>query len=103
MKLFTSNPFGRWISVLDGVPSSRWEIAGTIVGLIACGAIALQLFHEWNTHLASTLSLLFLIGFTGVYSFWFLYGLRFRHIGVWIPNAIAVLLQVLLLLVVTFK
>jgi hypothetical protein len=38
-----------------------------------------------------------------VYAFWFLYGLRFARRGIWLPNAIAAGLQVVLMLIVVSK
>jgi len=43
----------------------------------------------------STVSIWFVAGFLLVYFFWFLYGLKFGRRGIWIPNAMAVVLQVL--------
>ena len=42
-------------------------------------------------------------GFVFVYLFWFLYGIRFRHIGVWLPNLIAIVLQLILAAIVVLK
>lgn len=49
------------------------------------------------------LSWLFVLGFTLIYSFWFLYGLRFHRLAIWVPNAIAVVLQFLLAAGVALK
>lgn len=91
------------LNFIDKFSAKTWEGAGAIVGLSACGFIALQLHHEWSTDTASSLSWFHLIGFVFVYLFWFFYGLRFHHIGVWLPNAVATVLQVLLSIYVTIK
>jgi uncharacterized protein with PQ loop repeat len=65
--------------------------------------IAIQLYHEWVTGAQSSLSWFHLIGFAFVYLFWFFYGIRFRHIGVWLPNAVATVLQALLFICVAMK
>ena len=91
------------LEFLEKTPAKTWEAAGTVVGLSACGFIALQLYHEWVTPTPSTLSWFYLIGFIFVYLFWFLYGLRFHHIGVWLPNAVATILQLTLSVFVAFK
>jgi len=90
-------------SFIESISTNTWEVAGSLVGLAACGFIALQLYHEWLTDTPSSLSWFHLIGFIFVYLFWFLYGLRFRHIGVWLPNAVAVVLQCLLFIYVATK
>jgi len=91
------------LSFLEKTSAKTWESAGTIVGLSACSFIALQLQHEWSTEAPSSLSLYHLVGFIFVYLFWFFYGLRFRHIGVWLPNAVATILQLLLFIYVMLK
>jgi len=90
-------------NVLDRISNKTWESAGTLVGLSACVFIALQLYHEWMTDTPSSLSWFHLAGFFFVYLFWFFYGLRFKHIGVWLPNAVATVLQLLLLVYVVIK
>ncbi len=70
-----------------------WERAGVIIGLGACATIAQQIVHEWRLPGPSSVSLFFTGGFFFVYLFWFAYGLRFRRIGIWLPNAVAMILQ----------
>ncbi len=91
------------LSFLEKISAKIWESAGTIVGLSACSFIALQLQHEGATEAPSSLSLYHLVGFIFVYLFWFFYGLRFRHVGVWLPNAVATLLQIWLFVYVVLK
>ena len=90
-------------NLLDKISVKVWETAGTCFGLSACVFIAIQIYYEWLADIPSSLSWFHLVGFVFVYLFWFFYGLRFRHIGVWLPNAVATLLQVLLLIVVAIK
>ena len=42
-------------------------------------------------------------GFLFVYLFWFLYGVRFGRRGIWLPNAVAAVLQVLFAVTVLAK
>ncbi len=91
------------LNLLDRISDRVWETAGTIFGLSACVFIAIQLYHEWLNEMPSSLSWFHLVGFTFVYLFWFFYGLRFRHIGVWLPNAVATFLQAMLLICVAIK
>jgi uncharacterized protein with PQ loop repeat len=81
----------------------QWERTGIAVGLVACISIAIQLFHEWASPHPTSLSWFFLIGFAGVYTFWFFYGVKFNHPGVWLPNGIASILQALLVVCVLLK
>lgn len=88
---------------LDRVGDAVWERVGVAMGLVACASIGSQLAHELSSHGPSTLSWWFLGGFTLGYGFWFLYGLRFRRLAIWLPNGIAVLLQVALAVTVSLK
>jgi hypothetical protein len=88
---------------LDRVQDAHWERIGVAMGLLACASIGSQLVHELSSRVPSTLSWWFLLGFTLTYSFWFLYGLRFRRIAIWLPNAIAGLLQLALAAVAAAK
>lgn len=83
-------------NVLDKISDEHWEAAGTIFGLSACALIAVQLHQEWSSEAKSSLSMFHAIGFVFVYLFWFCYGIRFRHIGVWLPNLVATALQLIL-------
>jgi hypothetical protein len=73
------------------------------MGLVACGSIASQLVHELASRAPSSLSRPFLLGFALVYGFWFLYGLRFRRVAIWLSNGVAVVLQLLLTAAATLK
>ena len=79
-----------------GVLSDKaWDNLGVLVGVLACGTIGYQVLLEWRTPAPSSVSIWFVIGFLFVYSFWFLYGIRFGRRGIWLPNAVAVVLQIL--------
>ena len=88
---------------LDRIGERAWERVGVAMGLVACASIGSQLLHEVANREPSTLSWWFLGGFTAGYAFWFFYGLRFRRLAIWLPNAIAVTLQLALALVVAAK
>lgn len=88
---------------LSKLPENTFEAAGTCVGFIGPVLIALQIHAEWTSHSPSTLSPGYLAGFLGIYLFWFLYGVRFRRLAVWLGNMVAVILQALLLCVVLLK
>ena len=87
----------RWLGrSVDRIADAHWERVGLAMGLLACASIAFQLAHELSSRAPSSLSWPFLLGFAGVYGFWFLYGLRFRRVAIWLSNGIAVVLQLLL-------
>jgi uncharacterized protein with PQ loop repeat len=95
-----------WRSVdkrLEKIGDAHWERAGLAMGLLACVSIASQLVHELSSRVPSSLSWPFLLGFAFVYAFWFLYGLRFRHVAIWLSNGVAMILQVLLTTVAVLK
>lgn len=80
----------RWLSATS---PKAWELTGTGFGLVACSAIVSQIYSEWHSSLPSSLSTYYLVGFAVIYLYWFAYGVRFRHVGVWLPNLVAALLQ----------
>ena len=88
---------------LDRVREAHWERTGILMGLLACASIGSQVVHELASPVKSTLSWPFLAGFAVAYSFWFLYGLRFRRVAIWLPNAVAAVLQLALALVTAAK
>lgn len=88
---------------VDRVPEAHWERVGVLMGLLACLFIGSQVVHELRTPVPSTLSFFFIVGFAIAYGFWFLYGLRFRRTAIWLPNGVAALLQLALLLVAAAK
>lgn len=88
---------------VDRVGDVVWERLGVGMGLLACASIASQLLHELSSSRPSTLSWWFILGFVLVYSFWFLYGVRFRRLATWLPNAVASILQLALAAAVALK
>jgi len=88
---------------VDRVRAAHWEGTGVLMGLLACASIGSQVVHELRSRAPSTLSWPFLAGFALAYSFWFLYGLRFRRVAIWLPNGVAALLQLALALVAAAK
>jgi uncharacterized protein with PQ loop repeat len=88
---------------VDRVGDAHWERVGLAMGLLACASIASQLIHELSSRTPSSLSRPFLLGFTLVYAFWLLYGLRFRRMAIWLSNGVAVVLQLLLTVVAVLK
>jgi len=90
-------------SWLRAISDTAWDNLGILVGCLACGTIGYQVIHEWRAHAPSSVSIWFVVGFLLVYLFWFLYGVRFGRRGIWLPNAVAAILQVLFAVVVLTK
>jgi uncharacterized protein with PQ loop repeat len=88
---------------LQTISDTAWDNLGVLVGGLACGTIGYQVLHEWRTAAPSSVSIWFVVGFLLVYLFWFLYGLRFCRRGIWLPNAIAAILQILFAVVILTK
>jgi hypothetical protein len=82
-------------SGLRALSDRAWDDLGVLVGVLACGTIGYQVWHEWRSPAPSSVSIWFVAGFLFVYLFWFLYGARFGRRGIWLPNAVAAVLQVL--------
>ncbi len=89
--------------ILQRIPDRYFEVAGMIFGLLACLSIALQVHAECSTDTPSTMSKSYVIGFLVIFAFWAFYGVRFRRAALWITNGIAVLMQTILLIVISFK
>lgn len=85
------------------IPEKTFEVTGVCVSFVGPVLITLQLHAEWINKAPSSLSPGYLAGFLMVYLFWFLYGLRFRRLAVWLGNVIGMALQALLLGLVLFK
>jgi uncharacterized protein with PQ loop repeat len=90
-------------SGLRALSDRAWDNLGVLVGVLACASIGSQVFHEWRTTAPSSVSIWFVAGFLFVYLFWFLYGVRFGRRGIWLPNAVAAVLQVLFAVTVLAK
>ena len=88
---------------LSKISENTFEAIGVCVGFVGPAFITLQLHAEWINKAPSSLSPGYLAGFLMVYFFWFLYGLRFRRIALWLGNLIGVVLQALLLGLVLLK
>jgi len=90
-------------SGLRALSDRAWDNTGVLVGVLACGTIGYQVIREWRTAAPSSVSIWFVVGFLFVYVFWFLYGVRFGRRGIWLPNAVAAVLQVLFAVAVLAK
>ena len=90
-------------SRLRALSDTTWDNLGVLVGVLACGTIGYQVWHEWRTPVPSSVSVWFVLGFLFVYAFWFLYGVRFGRRGIWLPNAVAAVLQVLFAATILMK
>jgi hypothetical protein len=90
-------------SGLRALSDKAWDNLGVLVGVLACGTIGYQVFHEWRVSAPSSVSVWFVLGFLLVYSFWFVYGVRVARRGIWLPNAVAAILQLLFAAVVLAK
>lgn len=88
---------------LKKIPERTFETVGVGLGFIGPVLIALQIRAEWINDAPSTLSATYLAGFLVVYTFWTLYGLRFSRFAVWFGNALGIVLQMVLLLLVLLK
>lgn len=89
--------------MLAKISSRTWDNLGVAIGLFACLTIGNQILHEWFNDAPSTVSYGFIGGFFFVYLFWFFYGLRFARVGIWLPNAVAATLQIILGLAIYLK
>jgi len=85
------------------IPETTFEAAGVCIGFVGPVLIMLQIHVEWTSKAPSSLSPGYLAGFLMVYFFWFLYGVRFRRLAVWLGNLMGVVLQALLLGLVLLK
>lgn len=88
---------------IKSIPASSFEFIGIIAGLVGCFVVLIQLIKEYKSRKPSSLSSIFLIGWLFIYAFWGLYGIRFETIALWLTNAIAVVIQTSLCVVVFRK
>lgn len=88
---------------LAAISDRAWDNSGVLVGLVACGTIGYQVVREWRDPAPSSVSLWFVVGFFFVYSFWCLYGIRFGRRGIWLPNGVAAILQVIFAAAILMK
>jgi len=89
--------------VLAAISDSVWDNLGVLIGLVACGTIGYQILREWQNPGPSSVSIWFVVGFLVVYTFWCLYGIRFGRRGIWLPNGVAAVLQVLFAAAILMK
>ena len=88
---------------LSKIPAPYFERAGMLIGLLASTTIGLQIHAEIRSETPTSLSAPFLFGWLLIFGFWLLYGLRFKHIAMWLTNGIALFAQIILLIVVMLK
>lgn len=91
------------MSFLNTIPVAVFETIGTVAGLAACTVLLIQIIKEYKSNEKSSLSMPFIVGWIFIYLFWEIYGLRFNAIAMYVTNAIAIVLQVLLLVIVLRK
>ena len=65
--------------MLNKIPETFFEAAGTVFGLIACLSIAAQVYAECTTETPSSVSMTYAGGFLLIFIFWAIYGLRFKR------------------------
>lgn len=78
----------------------HWDFAGIIFGGVGCLAILGQLMNEITLKGQTSLSLSFVVGYVVVFAFWLFYGLRFKRPAIILTNAVCLLLQTALLVVI---
>lgn len=88
---------------LQSLPESLFEITGLLIVFFVCFITAIQIVKEYNSKQISSLSLGYVIGWVFVYLFWFIYGIRFQTIALWVTNGLALILQIGLCIVVFRK
>jgi uncharacterized protein with PQ loop repeat len=89
--------------IVSHIPEKYFEWIGVGVGFIGPALIAIQIHAEWQSQTPSSLSPAYLAGFLLVYLFWFLYGVRFNRFAVWFGNALGLVLQAVLLILVVYR
>ncbi len=87
---------------LQKIPEKAFEVAGSFVGFSGSVFIALQIRAELAST-ATSMSPAFILGFLMNYTFWILYGIRFRRLAVWLVNVAAAAFQTALLIIVLMK
>lgn len=91
------------MNFINSIPEHIFESIGIAAGLSACVVIAIQVYKEYRFKGPSSLSNGFIFGWVVIYLFWCFYGIRFNAIALWLTNAIAVLLQLILCFIVIKK
>jgi uncharacterized protein with PQ loop repeat len=88
---------------IDRVSEGAFEIGGLLFGLSAAGFIGLQVLSEFRTPSHSSLSIAYVVGFLANFSFWIIYGVRFRRWSIQVINVLSALLQAALLVAILLK
>lgn len=88
--------------ILQRIPEKMFEVIGSVVGFSSSIFIVLQIKAELASTVTS-MSSTFIFGFLMNYTFWTLYGIRFRRAAIWMANVVAVAFQMALLVVVLMK
>lgn len=91
------------MNFLDFIPEYIFEFIGILAGFSACLVITLQIIKEYKSKEPSTLSFAYTIGWGIIYLFWCLYGIRFDALALWLTNAIAIILQIILYIITKKK
>lgn len=91
------------MNFLNSISPAVFEAIGTLAGLAACTVLLIQIIKEYKNPEKSSMSMAFIVGWIFIYLFWELYGIRFNAIAMYITNAIAIVLQVTLLIIVKRK
>lgn len=91
------------MEILKLIPDVAYETIGIIAGLIGCSVIGIQVITEYKQHHRSSLSYAFLFGWLGIYMFWAIYGIRYEALALFIPNTVASILQVAMIIVILQK
>ena len=88
---------------LDFIPVYVFETVGFIAGFFASIVISIQVWREYKSKEESSLSLGYVIGWGLIFLFWGLYGVRFDAVAIYVSNAIAIIIQTILLVVIMRK
>lgn len=91
------------MNFLDFIPEYIFEAFGLVAGFSGSFVIAIQLRKEYYSTEPSSLSLGYLFGWGAIFLFWGLYGIRLDAMALSLTNAVAVILQTLLCIVVIRK
>jgi len=83
--------------MLSSISSKTFETIGVGMSCVAWFAIGSQCAAEWANSATSTLTLPALVSWAVIFTYWSIYGLRFRRPAIVIGNGVAALLQVVLI------
>lgn len=91
------------MEILKLIPDIAYETIGIIAGLIGCSVIGIQVITEYKQNHRSSLSYAFLFGWLFIYMFWAVYGIRYEALALFIPNTVASILQIAMIVVILRK